>query len=80
MHCWISLLLLAVLSLASIVCQHADTERVQGPPGQPIPGPKQERSNRLVPDFQPFQHPASKVRLFYSNIVTKILKPVGLSS
>ena len=72
MHCWISLLMLAVLSLASIVCQHADTERVQGP--------KQERSNRLVPDFQPFQHPASKVRLFYSNIVTKILKPVGLSS
>ena len=27
-----------------------------------VPSPQQERKNRLLPDFQPFQHPAKKIQ------------------
>jgi hypothetical protein len=29
-------------------------------------GPRQERKNRMVPDFQPYLHPAAKVRMLVS--------------
>jgi hypothetical protein len=66
MMIWCTALLLAIGTPHPANClQHAGSnqeEEVQGP-GQLVQGPKQERNNRLVPDFQPFLHPAAKVFL-----------------
>ncbi len=59
-----SILVLAVLCLGRIDCHNAadqPREGVLGPSVQEVQGPRQERKNRMVPDFQPFQHPAAKV-------------------
>jgi hypothetical protein len=61
---WCTALLLAIGTPHPANClQHAGSnqeEELQGP-GLLVQGPKQERNNRLVPDFQPFLHPAAKV-------------------
>ncbi len=58
--------LLAAVNTGMVDChrpQLADGAVEEFPgPNQENQGPRQERKNRMVPDFQPYLHPAAKVR------------------